>query len=132
MIARLHLPHQRRGHRGHAGRRGARGFRAFEQRHALLEHGDRGIAEAAVLKTLIFAGEAPRRLFGAVVDETLGEEQSLGGLAEPGAGGAAMDELRARAEGFGVDCGTVVSGHKISLRRANGELGRALLASPAF
>ena len=81
MIARPHLAHQRIGHGRHAGRRRARGFGAFEQRHALFEHRDGRIAEAAVLIAFVLAGEAAFGDFRAVVDKPLRQEQSLGGLA---------------------------------------------------
>ena len=71
MIARPQLPHQGGGDRGHARCGGPRRFGAFEQGHALFEHGDGRIAEAAVLKALILAGKPPFRDFGAVIDKAL-------------------------------------------------------------
>ena len=47
VIAGLHVRQDRGGDGGHAGRRGAAFLGAFEQPHALLEHGDGRIAEAA-------------------------------------------------------------------------------------
>ena len=47
MIAGLQRRQEHGGHRRHAGGGGAADRGAFQRRHALLEHGDGGIAEAA-------------------------------------------------------------------------------------
>ena len=114
MVPRPDLTHQCRRDRGHAGGGGARGLGAFEQGHALLEHGDRRVAEAAVLKPFVFAGEAAFRDFGAVIDEALGEEQSLRGFSERRTHCTAMHQLGARAQRLGVDGGAVIGGHAIT------------------
>ena len=79
---------------GHAGRRGARFLGALEQPHALLEHGDGRIAEAAVLVAGVLVLEAGLGLLGAGVDEALRQEERFGGFAELRAQRAAVHELR--------------------------------------
>ena len=119
VVAGLEEAQQRGGDGRHAGGGGARGFGAFQQPHALLEHGDGGIGEARIDEARVLVLEAGLGLLGAVVDERLGEEQRLGGLAEGRAQRAAVHQQRLGAPG---------------LRRAPAWAGfvghRALLACP--
>ncbi len=96
MIAGLDVGHYCRVDGGHAARRGTRFLGALQQPHALFEHGDGRIAEAAVLEAGILVLEARLGLLGAGVDEALRQEHGFGGFAELRAERAAVHEL-----GFG-------------------------------
>ena len=91
MVAGLEVAQQRGVDGGHAGGGGARLVGAFKQADALLEHGDRGIAEAAVLVAVLVL-EARLGLLGARVDEALRQEERFGSLAELGAQAPAVHE----------------------------------------
>ena len=88
---------KRRGDRGHAARHRARRLGAFEQAHALLEHGDGRIGVARIDEARILALEARLGGLRAAIDEALGQEDRLGGLAELRAERAAMHQLGRRA-----------------------------------
>ena len=66
MIAGAKLAHERREDRRHAGRRRLAGVGALDQREAVLEHGDGGVAEAAVYVAVLFPRRARVALFAAV------------------------------------------------------------------
>ena len=92
VIAGLELAGERQRDRGHAGRCCARGLGALERRHARLEHRDRRIGKARVLKARVLVLEPALGLERVVVDVALGQEQRLGGLAELRAQYAGMDQ----------------------------------------
>src|SRR5262249_10665619 len=94
-------PDQRGGHRRHAARGRARGFGAFELRHAPLEHGHGRVGVARVDVARLGVVEARLALFGGVVDEALGGEDRLRGLAELGAQRAGVHEAGFGAVFFG-------------------------------
>ena len=100
VIAGLQRRKNRRRYRGHAGGGGASGFGAFQFDHPALEHRDGGIGKARIEKAGIRALEPRFALLGAVVDETLRQEQRFGCFAELRAQGAGMDQ-----PGFGPVAG---------------------------
>ena len=69
--------HQRGEHRGHAGRRRPGRLGSLQQRHALLEHLDRRIAEAGIHEARFFALEARFGALGRVVGVAGGQIQRL-------------------------------------------------------
>ena len=71
----------------------------FEQRHAVFEHGDGRVRKAGIDEARFFALEAGFRGLGRVVDEALGQEQRLRGLAEGRAHRAAVNQAGGGAEG---------------------------------
>ena len=102
VVARLELAHERGGDGGHAARGRARRLRAFEQRHPLLEHRDRRIAEARIDEAWILALEARLRELHRVVEKALGEKESFRRLLEGRAQRSAMDQLRRGPERLGI------------------------------
>ena len=103
MIARLQLAGERAEDRGHAGGQRIAGLRPFEQRQALLEHGDGGIAVAAIDIAVILAREAALGGFGLVIDEARIEEEGFRGFAMRRAVKSAADELGGVAPAAGSD-----------------------------
>ena len=101
VVAGPELAEQRAVHRRHAGRGGEGVLGAFERRHPLLEHPHRRVAVAGV-DELVGAGGDEARLGGrrVGVDEALGQEDRLGGLAILAAAGAAVHHPRPRAPVF--------------------------------
>ena len=81
VIAGVELAHERREDRRHAARRRLAGVRALDQREAILEHGDGGIAEAPVDVARLFVRRARVALRGRVVDKARGQIERLVGLA---------------------------------------------------
>ena len=71
-----------------------KGTALIQEAYALLEHGDRGVAEAAVLEARILVLEARLGLLGAVVDEALRQEHGFRRLAELRAQRSPVHELR--------------------------------------
>ena len=61
--------------RRHAAGRGRTVLGALEQRHALLEHADGGVADARVGVAFLCLGEAGLGVLGALVAEARGEEE---------------------------------------------------------
>ena len=92
-VARLHQACDRSEHCGHAAGGGARGFGAFQQRHALLEHRDRWVAEAAIDEAGLRIVERRLRLFRGLIDVAGGHVDRLGGLGMLRARQAAMHHL---------------------------------------
>ena len=92
MVAGLEMGQQGGVDRGHAGCGGAAGLGSFEEGEAVLQHLDRGVAEATVLVVRDRALEGGLSLGGIVVDEAGSQEESLAGLAERGALDAAVHE----------------------------------------
>ena len=81
VVARAKLAHQGREDRRHAGGGRLAGIRALDQCEAVLEHGDGGVAEAAVDVAGLFVRRARIALRGRVVDEARGEVERLAGFA---------------------------------------------------
>ena len=98
MVAGLELAEQRAVHRGHAGGGGEAVLGALERGHPLLEHPHRRVAVAGV-DELVGAGGDEARLggLGVGVDEALGQEDRLGGLAVLAAARPAVHQPRPRA-----------------------------------
>jgi hypothetical protein len=136
VIAGFHGGEQRVGHGGHAGAGGAAGLRAFEEGEAALEHLHGGVLEARVGGAGLVSAEAGGGLFGAIVGEAGGEEESFGGFAEFGAHGAAADGERcgapARGDGGILACGFLHAGvvpqRGTRGKRGAGKRGRAALS----
>ncbi len=92
-VAGFHQAGDRREHRRHAAGGGARGLGAFQQRHALLEHRDGRVAEAAIDEARLGIVERGLRLFRGLVDVAGRHVDRLGGLGMLRAGQAAMHHL---------------------------------------
>ena len=93
MIARAQLAHQGREDCRHAGGSRLAGVRALDQREAVLEHGEGGVAEAAVDVARFFVRRARVALRCRVVDVARGEVERLAGFAVMRALGPAPHQL---------------------------------------
>ena len=82
MITGVELAHQGGEHGGHARCRGAADLGPFEQRHALLEHGDGGVGKTRIDVTIDLPLEGTLGILGGLVDVARGQEQPLAGLEE--------------------------------------------------
>jgi hypothetical protein len=95
-VAGLEQRQQREEHCRHAGRGGAAGLGALEGGDAVLEHGDRRIAEARILEVRALALEGRLGFLGAVVGVARGEKERFRRLVEIAAHLAAAHRARLR------------------------------------
>ena len=93
MVACAKLAHQGREDSRHAGGGRLAGVGALDQRKTVLEHGDGGVAEAAVDVAGLLVRRARIALFGGLVDEARGQVERLVGFAMLRALGAAPHQL---------------------------------------
>ena len=93
VVAGPKLAHQGREDRRHAGGSCLASVGALDQREAVLEHGDGGVAEATVDVAVLFVCSARVSLRCRVVDKARGQEERLAGFAMMRALGSAPHQL---------------------------------------
>jgi hypothetical protein len=113
MIAGLQPRHEDGADRRHAAGGGAGNRRTFHRRHALLQHGNGGIADAAILVTGAFPLEAGFAFLGILIGIAGGQEQRLAGFLE---GRAYLSTAYGQGAWTPIAC-FLVGGHELARKK---------------